>query len=261
MAKRRYTRNQLAWKKQEARLKRALSAIKREGFTDIEFQIPSMPKRVTKRDLARISRITRNDIRKTGVYYGAVGDEALTAYKMVKQWYKEDEAEEQKRKEAEEWERKRREKESQYDKYRQKVYGEAYDDFVEFNQEYGYTEASIEEVAEQIITEFKRWVISEMANKPNLFNKFIKAFDAYTTRYGTVQIAQAIANADETIWNYMPKYKDSTDAIEEYLMYLVSLMPNTKEYDLMKEAEKELDSFQMPHFEGETPPDWEFINA
>ena len=51
------TKNQLEFKKQQRRLKRAIKRLEKQGYFDFDFEIPTLPKRVTKKRIEEIKAI------------------------------------------------------------------------------------------------------------------------------------------------------------------------------------------------------------
>ena len=58
------TKNQLEFKKQQRRLKRALRRLEKQGYFDFDFEIPTLPKRVTKKRIEEIKAIKPKHILK-----------------------------------------------------------------------------------------------------------------------------------------------------------------------------------------------------
>ena len=58
------TKNQLEFKKQQNRLKRAIKRLEKQGYFDFDFEIPTLPKRVTKKRIEEIKRIKPKHILK-----------------------------------------------------------------------------------------------------------------------------------------------------------------------------------------------------
>ncbi len=58
------TKNQLEFKKQQKRLKRAIKRLEKQGYFDFDFEIPTLPKRVTKKRIEEIKAIKPKHILK-----------------------------------------------------------------------------------------------------------------------------------------------------------------------------------------------------
>ena len=58
------TKNQLEFKKQQNRLKRAIKRLEKQGYFDFDFEIPTHPKRVTKKRIEEIKAIKPKHILK-----------------------------------------------------------------------------------------------------------------------------------------------------------------------------------------------------
>ena len=58
------TKNQLEFKKQQRRLKRAIKRLEKQGYFDFNFEIPTLPKRVTKKRIEEIKGIKPKHILK-----------------------------------------------------------------------------------------------------------------------------------------------------------------------------------------------------
>ena len=58
------TKNQLEFKKQQRRLKRAIKRLEKQGYFDFGFEIPTLPKRVTKKRIEEIKAIKPKHILK-----------------------------------------------------------------------------------------------------------------------------------------------------------------------------------------------------
>ena len=58
------TKNQLEFKKQQKRLKRAIKRLEKQGYFDFDFEIPTLPKRVTKKRIEEIKSIKPKHILK-----------------------------------------------------------------------------------------------------------------------------------------------------------------------------------------------------
>ena len=58
------TKNQLEFKKQQRRLKRAIKRLEKQGYFDFDFEIPTLPKRVTKKRIEEIKAIKPKHILK-----------------------------------------------------------------------------------------------------------------------------------------------------------------------------------------------------
>lgn len=58
------TKNQLEFKKQQNRLKRAIKRLEKQGYFDFDFEIPTQPKRVTKKRIEEIKAIKPKHILK-----------------------------------------------------------------------------------------------------------------------------------------------------------------------------------------------------
>lgn len=58
------TKNQLEFKKQQNRLKRAIKRLEKQGYFDFDFEIPTLPKRVTKKRIEEIKAIKPKHILK-----------------------------------------------------------------------------------------------------------------------------------------------------------------------------------------------------
>ena len=58
------TKNQLEFKKQQTRLKRAIKRLEKQGYFDFDFEIPTLPKRVTKKRIEEIKAIKPKHILK-----------------------------------------------------------------------------------------------------------------------------------------------------------------------------------------------------
>ena len=58
------TKNQLEFKKQQNRLKRAIKRLEKQGYFDFNFEIPTLPKRVTKKRIEEIKAIKPKHILK-----------------------------------------------------------------------------------------------------------------------------------------------------------------------------------------------------
>ena len=58
------TKNQLEFKKQQRRLKRAIKRLEKQGYFDFDFEIPTQPKRVTKKRIEEIKAIKPKHILK-----------------------------------------------------------------------------------------------------------------------------------------------------------------------------------------------------
>ena len=58
------TKNQLEFKKQQNRLKRAIKRLEKQGYFDFDFEIPTLPKRVTKKRIEEIKSIKPKHILK-----------------------------------------------------------------------------------------------------------------------------------------------------------------------------------------------------
>lgn len=58
------TKNQLEFKKQQKRLKRAIKRLEKQGYFDFDFEIPTTPKRVTKKRIEEIKAIKPKHILK-----------------------------------------------------------------------------------------------------------------------------------------------------------------------------------------------------
>ena len=58
------TKNQLEFKKQQTRLKRAIKRLEKQGYFDFDFEIPTLPKRVTKKRIEEIKSIKPKHILK-----------------------------------------------------------------------------------------------------------------------------------------------------------------------------------------------------
>ena len=58
------TKNQLEFKKQQRRLKRAIKRLEKQGYFDYDFEIPTLPKRVTKKRIEEIKAIKPKHILK-----------------------------------------------------------------------------------------------------------------------------------------------------------------------------------------------------
>lgn len=58
------TKNQLEFKKQQRRLQRALKRLQKQGYFDFDFEIPKLPKRVTKKRIEEIKAIKPKHILK-----------------------------------------------------------------------------------------------------------------------------------------------------------------------------------------------------
>lgn len=58
------TKNQLEFKKQQKRLKRAIKRLEKQGYFDFDFEIPALPKRVTKKRIEEIKAIKPKHILK-----------------------------------------------------------------------------------------------------------------------------------------------------------------------------------------------------
>ena len=58
------TKNQLEFKKQQRRLKRAIKRLEKQGYFDFHFEIPTQPKRVTKKRIEEIKAIKPKHILK-----------------------------------------------------------------------------------------------------------------------------------------------------------------------------------------------------
>ena len=62
------TKNQLEFKKQQRRLKRAIKRLEKQGYIDFDFEIPVLPKRVTQKRIEEIKAIKPKHILK-GAYH------------------------------------------------------------------------------------------------------------------------------------------------------------------------------------------------
>ena len=58
------TKNQLEFKKQQNRLKRAIKRLEKQGYFDFDFEIPTLPKRVTQKRIEEIKAIKPKHILK-----------------------------------------------------------------------------------------------------------------------------------------------------------------------------------------------------
>lgn len=58
------TKNQLEFKKQQRRLKRAIKRLEKQGYFDFDFEVPTLPKRVTKKRIEEIKAIKPKHILK-----------------------------------------------------------------------------------------------------------------------------------------------------------------------------------------------------
>ena len=58
------TKNQLEFKKQQRRLKRVIKRLEKQGYFDFDFEIPTLPKRVTKKRIEEIKAIKPKHILK-----------------------------------------------------------------------------------------------------------------------------------------------------------------------------------------------------
>ena len=64
------TKNQLEFKKQQRRLKRAIKRLEKQGYFDFHFEIPTQPKRVTKKRIEEIKAIKPKHILKGAQHVG-----------------------------------------------------------------------------------------------------------------------------------------------------------------------------------------------
>lgn len=62
------TKNQLEFKKQQRRLKRAIKRLEKQGYFDFDFEIPTQPKRVTKKRIEEIKAIKPKHILKNALH-------------------------------------------------------------------------------------------------------------------------------------------------------------------------------------------------
>lgn len=62
------TKNQLEFKKQQKRLKRAIKRLEKQGYFDFGFEIPTIPKRVTKKRIEEIKAIKPKHILKNALH-------------------------------------------------------------------------------------------------------------------------------------------------------------------------------------------------
>ena len=65
------TKNQLEFKKQQKRLKRAIKRLEKQGYFDFDFEIPTLPKRVTKKRIEEIKAIKPKHILKNAQHVDA----------------------------------------------------------------------------------------------------------------------------------------------------------------------------------------------
>ena len=65
------TKNQLEFKKQQRRLKRAIKRLEKQGYFDFNFEIPTLPKRVTKKRIEEIKAIKPKHILKNAQHVDA----------------------------------------------------------------------------------------------------------------------------------------------------------------------------------------------
>lgn len=209
------TKNQLEFKKQQARIKRFIKRAEKRGYEFDKNVIPQMPKRVTQKALKTITNIKPNDLYKQAEYVDRSTGEYLTGT------------------EGRKIERAIATEKARVTRQKKKKSKEQTVESQEFYYERDYTSADT-----VIINQFHNYLSSFPRNLVSPISQLIKNLE-FTN--GKRDVAEMLNNLPEKFHECLARYGyDSNSAVSDFATQMVEYMPNiSDEYkkDLMERFE------------------------